>query len=1068
MLFRYIYSIAFLALPCFAQSSELTEYSFPAQSLSVSLLATAKQNSLLLIYPSDRVENLQAPALKGNFLLPEALDHLLAGSNLQARITDSRVLTIYPKTRSKPQEIVDKPITAIPTQATTGPSRVEEVVRVTGSYLARPQIDTSVPLQVLTQEDQTRLSLTNLGDLVENSTSTCAGQESIGRSGKVRNIGFVFPNIYCLGSQRNLAIVNGRRMVPTTSIDYLTAEPGTQFDLNTLPSLMVKRVDIISVGASTIYGSGAMSGTLNVLLRDDIEGIEFISEYGVSDYQDGEQYRVGFATGTAFSDGKGHFNLGYEYHEQHIIRHDDRPFTASNSFYIPLTSNNTLTLTDDVRYVGSTRFGIPSPRLEVLDLFNLDEIESPNIFMDAQNRPLAFNEQGQLRAFDPGTPYGVTGWAIGGDGERLSERYALRVPFDRHALYSIMRYDLSPQLRIKTELNIADASSSTPPNNFLHTTMSPIGNIWAEPMLIGLDEGFLRAEDIELIAPHLEYSTYRYFYLHKSWRDLSSDNRQKSSAAQLRLSTDSNFWWLNRNVNVNSYLSYGESKTEVTTHNYQCKSLFAPLELVVRCEFESIQDIERAEEEGDNLIFRRYGQIEPHNLDIYRAENKLTTKHQFSNAALTLRSSLFSLHGGELDWAMGYEYQKYEGSTREKKSVDEPTILIPIDDIDNKYDSQEWFAELYMPFVGAGLLPSLNELSVEASYRSTENSRSGYDYSSAIGLRIGFDLPYSSTLLLRSNNTRSYRFPAFYETFQPPRYSTHIAGSIDPCLSENVATASNPQRRAELCAQDVERSQNSERALRTYDSFVYDDTSFSEQATSGPTVFVAGNENLGNERGVAQNLGLTLTLNEKFHLSADLVTIEFKDTIRAESETTVLSQCYDEGILDACERVLRVFDFELTSIETNFQNRGTASTKLVQTNIYSPLPTPTFLHGTLVFNFSGQFLKEFKNGANEISGDYYLPKRRFLTSLDYQTENFKFSLSADYVSGGQYPYFSNFTIEDRNVDALTRLHLNAQVQIVPNLWLSAGIRNALDKQPPAQLDSRDAVGEYYLRTNYLI
>jgi len=269
-------------------------------------------------------------------------------------------------------------------------------------------------------------------------------------------------------------------------------------------------------------------------------------------------------------------------------------------------------------------------------------------------------------------------------------------------------------------------------------------------------------------------------------------------------------------------------------------------------------------------------------------------------------------------------------------------------------------------------MPSLNELSTEISYRSTKDSRSGTDYSSAFGLRIGFDLPYSSSLLLRSNATRSYRSPAFYQAYQLDyEFSSFTFFGRDPCVSEGVEFANNPQRRAELCAQDVERRQD-EGTLPG--DFSYDPETFSEPSDGIPYT-VSGNGNLRNEHGVSQNLGFTLIANELVHLSADFISIELKDLIDIDLGDGALSRCYDEGVLDDCKRIRRTNNFGLVPIQPSFQNIKNTSTKLVQANIYFPLPKPQFLSGKLEFNFHSQFLKEFILNGFEISNEFEYPKR---------------------------------------------------------------------------------------------
>src|SRR5690606_27336473 len=101
-----------------------------------------------------------------------------------------------------------------------------------------------------------------------------------------------FVEFFGLRSQRTLTLVNGRRYVSsnTTSI-FGPAAAGSQVDLNTIPTLMVDRIETIAVGGAPIYGSDAIAGTVNIILRDEYEGIKLGAQYGVSARGDAPEYR---------------------------------------------------------------------------------------------------------------------------------------------------------------------------------------------------------------------------------------------------------------------------------------------------------------------------------------------------------------------------------------------------------------------------------------------------------------------------------------------------------------------------------------------------------------------------------------------------------------------------------------------------------------------------------------------------------------------------------------------------------------------------------------------------------
>src|SRR5207248_3255904 len=104
---------------------------------------------------------------------------------------------------------------------------------------------------------------------------------------------------------RTLVLINGRRHVPTASTGSV--------DLKVVPTLLVDRVEVVTGGASAAYGSDAVAGVLNIVLKDHVTGIQGTVQAGMSQRGDGEERRLSLATGTQFAGGRGRVMAGFDY-----------------------------------------------------------------------------------------------------------------------------------------------------------------------------------------------------------------------------------------------------------------------------------------------------------------------------------------------------------------------------------------------------------------------------------------------------------------------------------------------------------------------------------------------------------------------------------------------------------------------------------------------------------------------------------------------------------------------------------------------------------------------------------
>ncbi len=202
--------------------------------------------------------------------------------------------------------------------ASTKKSATEEIV-VTGSRIRRKDLNTPAPVTVLSRDQISASGRVSLGEFLQ----ALPEQGNSGANAQVNNgnDGSIYVSLRSLGAQRTLVLVNGRRMVPGGTGANSAA------DLGTIPQAAIERIEVLKDGASAIYGSDAIAGVVNVILRKRYNGSEVGGYAGTSGHNDGTTYDVHALTGTAGDKGSALFSVGYQ--EQRPAFAGSREFSAS-------------------------------------------------------------------------------------------------------------------------------------------------------------------------------------------------------------------------------------------------------------------------------------------------------------------------------------------------------------------------------------------------------------------------------------------------------------------------------------------------------------------------------------------------------------------------------------------------------------------------------------------------------------------------------------------------------------------------------------------------------------------
>ena len=196
-------------------------------------------------------------------------------------------------------------------QAQTAPAAVQEVV-VTGSRVITNGNNSPTPVTVVPVQDMLRLQPTTVAEALNALPifSGSRGQLSNANNGIAQSngggvSGGNFLNLRNMGAQRTLILFDNHRVSPTNVSGYV--------DVDMIPQMLLQRVDVVTGGASAVYGSDAVTGVVNFVTDKKFNGIKINAQYGATQRGYDRDYDVGFAVGRSLFDGKGHVEASYEY-----------------------------------------------------------------------------------------------------------------------------------------------------------------------------------------------------------------------------------------------------------------------------------------------------------------------------------------------------------------------------------------------------------------------------------------------------------------------------------------------------------------------------------------------------------------------------------------------------------------------------------------------------------------------------------------------------------------------------------------------------------------------------------
>jgi outer membrane receptor protein involved in Fe transport len=725
-----------------------------------------------------------------------------------------------------------QPVEVQPELPEEAPSADADAIVVTGSRIARPNLEQSSPVNVITSEEISLTQPQTAEEFLRDLPGSTPGQNAQVNNG---NIGIATLNLRNLGTNRNLILLNERRVVPSTL--------AAQTDLNIIPVALIERVDVFTGGASTVYGADAVAGVVNFITKRNFSGIEIGGQYGITERGDGRNYRVDVTTGANIADGRGNVALNLSYTRARAVNAGDREFG---------------------QVARSSSTGLPQG--------------SPTAVPATITTPLFFNADGTSQGNSRINP--ATGlFEVGETNYNFLPITIIQTPFERFGIFAQSRFEVSDAVEVYgqgfftrtsvVQQNAPSGSFFTPLQIPLNTPFLSAGarqqvcqaRLDADPARAGRQVP-TAAQCAGFIAAGTEVTLgigRRFVEAGPRITDLRSTTFEV--VAGLRGPLTSTLNW-----DVSG--QHGKAdRTNITVGS----GLASRLQEAVRgCPAGSTAGCVPINLFGDE------GSITPAQVRFLDVPLFAFTNTEFSAAQAVVNGDLgFSSPFAEeaIGIAVGLEYRRYEGSSiGDLPSQTSGAVLgagAPSLPIEGEYDTKEAFAELIVPLIENRFI---HNLTLEAGFRYSDYSTSGGNETYKIG---GSFMP-TRDIKFRGVYARAVRAPNLGELFQP-QVTFLTARGVDPCQGTEAAVVA---RGASVAVCRAQAGANF--------GGITPPAAGQINATTG------GNPNLDPEIATTVTAGVVLTPRflPGFAVTLDYYDIKVRDAISNPTAADIIDACY--------------------------------------------------------------------------------------------------------------------------------------------------------------------------------
>ncbi|OHT20621.1 TonB-dependent receptor [Edaphosphingomonas haloaromaticamans] len=987
----------------------------PAASLSDSLTALSRAASVEILADPALLRGKRAPAVRAAPTAEGALDELLRGSGLRY-LKRGGTFLIVRSARPPQRTAAVTPRIASPSNR-SGPSTppaepgvaADASIVVTGTHIARPELHSAMPISVIRMDDARNYARDTIYDVLLLDPAIGPGLGESNSQGQEYDVGVANINLRGMGNNRSLVLVDGQRWVSGGA--RISA-----VDLNTIPSAMIDRIEVVTGGAAAIYGADAVTGAVNVIMKKSMAGVQLSATDGISSRGDARQSNLSLATGFRFGGGRGRFVFGGDYGRKAPLRWAER-YDRRQTYY----ANPANTGPHD---------GIPDMVL-AHNYGSFYRSAVPSFYVGNQWYQY---RQGSVVPVDydvPVTP-GETGTGDGGPVTTGFENHLLRNASERGSLYAHLAYELSPAVSWSATFSYAHSYARAVPEWPEVRTDGRPANWW----------GGTTGEIATLANPWLP-DPIRQFMLARGITALPLDRTYFNLPQAYEIHRRNNISFgtelagpLAGGLNWMAFVRYGEVTDRIETTNMVGKAewLRARDTIVDPATGQIVCADPAARASG--CVPLNFFSTEPYSpalLAYIERSRYERNENSLLNAGGTLSGNILRLPHGDVSIAAGVEWRRETLHTRDDPDTEKlaDIIISPGSDyafhpaLDAVRDTIELYGEVEVPLLRD--LPFARRLEIEGAYRLSSYS----DNPDTHTWKAGGSWEPIAGFTLRGVFSHSIRVPNFGELFSP--LSQAIYGHInDPCQAGAILQNAN---RIVNCA-----------ALLPGLSLPLPNPNL-----NAPVIYSGGNPELTPETSNSFTLGAVFQpkLVTGFDMTVDYWNIRIDDIITSLSYTTILNSCVDSpgGPNPVyCQFVQRNADGTVNFIHAQYANLAGQHARGIDFGANYRAP---FGKGLLRAGFRGTYLLEqttiTQRGSPGVdyAGQWNYPRVRATLTASYSLGKVTLGLNSRFISGSAYSIAdaSEETRDPRHVPAYLYNDLMVQVRPVEKFSLTIGVKN---------------------------
>lgn len=928
----------------------------------------------------------------------------------------------------------------------------EQAILVTGSRIQRTDLQSTSPVAVVSPEEFRLTGAVNVEQVLNTLPQILPGVT--GFSNNPGN-GAVTLNLRNLAATRTLVLVNGRRWMfyDTTQV----------VDLNTIPQFLLGGVEVVTGGASAVYGSDAVAGVVNFKLRD-IEGLELGGSYSLTGRGDAARYQFNAAIGSAFDDGRGAVTMFANYTRREPVFQGAREFSERAGG-------------DGCIVAGSTGRGdIGTPYTAAAGGAAVVSAAFGTCGSDPRrpNSEIGFVPQGSATTPTGTFTAGGTSYIFNptGGGSRLFQdpqdlyNFApdnyLQLPQERYLIGAYGHYEFSDGIEAYSELsfvrnNVSQELAPTPAG-----VSAPL--FVNSPFFNDQTRGLLNLNPVSTTAgPTLGNALYRQTSVNFRFNDIGSRNTQASREAFRVLGGVRG--GITDNINFDAFYSYSRTtNTNIQKGNISRSRFINALTVeFVPGSTTQLRCVDAAARGAGCVPLNIFGTSLPSRaaLNYLAIQATNITTSELTNAVASINGTLFNLGFGadDVGFAAGVEYRKMGSEFIPDTFLASGDVLGFNAGLPTKggYDVKEVFGEVRVPIVEDGFIHALE---VNGAFRYSDYSldRVGGNWT----YNFGGEFAPIEDIRFRGQYSRSVRAPNVQDLFGGA--STGFPGAIDPCSDRGPAAQRTDALRAFCIASGVPAAAVFTRGVQPNAQI---------QADFG------GNPNVGEETSDTFTVGAVIRPRfiPRLNITVDYFDIKVEDTIgtRLGGMNTALSICFNT-VRNLADPACALFAGQRNPATGSLGlTTGGGNVSFVQDNvgkletsgidIQADYTLPLF-NGELGLFYLGTFLDKFRNtpvallplNENIQEGTFGLPEYRHnmrvtytqgpaLVSLRWRyegpTEDFRVRNTFD--GSTRIP---NPNLPRPNISAWNYIDLAVGFDIDERMTINAGVNNVFDKQPP--------------------